>query len=161
MEVALTYALVLFGVSTILALSVAFLFRFFEFWAVLIAGLIAIVSQKNNLLIRVLPAFSLFILGLVNIMSGITPALPDRFRALQEVITLDAIHASTWLVILSGIIMLAISIYLIRGLRNAWIAALVLSSLSFITHLTKGIDWEEALFPLVMSIRMKIINKSA
>ncbi len=149
-EVALTYALILFGLSNILALSVAFLFRFFEFWAVLVLGLVAIVSQKNNLLVRVFPAFLLFVLGLINILSGITPALPQRLRTLQEVIPLDAIHASTWLVILTGIIMLAISIYLIRGLRNAWIAALVLSSLSFITHLTKGIDWEEAIFAFII-----------
>jgi phosphatidylglycerol lysyltransferase len=148
-EVALTYALVLFGLTNFLALSVAFLFRFFEFWAVLVLGLIAVVSQKNNLLIRVFPALLLFSLGLINILSGITPALPQRLQVLQEVIPLDAIHASTWMVILFGITMLAISIYLIRGLRNAWIAALVLSGLSFITHLTKGIDWEEAIFAFI------------
>lgn len=148
-EVALTYALVLFGLSNVLALSVAFLFRFFEFWAVLIAGIIAIVSTKNNLVVRVFPAFLLFLLGLINIFSGITPALPYRLKTLQEIIPIDAIHASTWLVILSGIIMLAISIFLIRGLRNALIAALVLSGISFIAHLTKGIDWEEAIFSFI------------
>lgn len=126
-----------------------FYFVFFEFWAVLVVGLIAIVSQKNNFLIRVFPALLLFALGLINILSGITPALPQRLQMLQEIIPLEAIHASNWMVILSGIIMLAISIYLMRGLRNAWIAALVLTSLSFVAHLTKGIDWEEATFAFV------------
>lgn len=158
-EVALTYALVLFGLSNILALSVAFLFRFFEFWAVLILGLVAIVSKKNNLVIRIFPAVLLFLLGLINILSGITPALPHRLQALQQIIPLEAIHASNWLVILAGIVMLAISIFLMRGLRNAWIAALVLSGLSFIAHLTKGIDWEEAIFSFVTFISLTYQRK--
>jgi len=153
-EVALTYALVLFGLSHVLALSIAFLFRFFEFWAVLIIGLVALVSQKNNLLLRVLPAFLLFLLGVVNILSGITPALPHRLQALQELIPFEAINASNWLIILFGLFMLAISIFLIRGLRNAWIAALTLSGLSFIFHLTKGFDWEEAMFAFLTSITL-------
>src|SRR5680860_1838880 len=36
-EVSLTYALTLFGYSAVSALSVAFLFRFFEFWSVLVS----------------------------------------------------------------------------------------------------------------------------
>jgi phosphatidylglycerol lysyltransferase len=153
-EVALTYALVLFGLTNVLALSIAFLFRFFEFWGVLVVGLIAIVGQKNSLLIRVFPALLLFLLGLVNILSGITPALPQRLQTLQELVPLYLIHASTWMIILSGIIMLAISIYLMRGLRNAWIAALGLTGLSFIAHLTKGIDWEEAIFAFVTFVSL-------
>ena len=153
-EVALTYSLVLFGLSDVLSLSVAFLFRFFEFWSVLILGLVAIVSQKNNIIIRVFPSVLLFLLGLVNIISGITPALPHRLQILHEIIPLDAINASSWLVILAGIVMLAISIFLMKGLRNAWIAALVLTGLSFITHLTKGIDWEEAIFSFITFISL-------
>jgi len=148
-EVALTFALVSFGMSHVLAISIAFLFRFFEFWAILIVGLIAIISQKHNVLLRVFPAFLLFLLGIVNIVSGITPALPHRLVALQDVIPLEAIHASVWLVVFSGAFMLAVSVFLIRGLRNAWISAVTLSALSLVFHLTKGFDWEEALFALV------------
>ena len=158
-EVALTYALVLFGLSTVLALSVAFLFRFFEFWSVLILGLVALVSKRNNLIIRVFPAVLLFLLGLINILSGITPALPHRLQTLQQIIPMEAIHASNWLVILAGIFMLAISVFLMRGLRNAWIAALVLSGLSLIAHLTKGIDWEEATFSFVTLISLTYQRK--
>ena len=158
-EIALTYALVSFGLSSILALSVAFLFRFFEFWAVLILGLIAIVSKRNNLVVRVFPAALLFLLGLINILSGITPAIPHRLQTLLEIIPLEAIHASNWLVTVAGIVMLALSIFLIKGLRNAWIAALVLTGLSFITHLTKGIDWEEAIFSFVTFISLAYQRK--
>ena len=148
-EAALTYALTLFGLPAVLALSITFLFRFFEFWAILFLGFLAMVAKRDNIMIRIFPAMLLFILGLVNILSGITPALPERLETLSRWIPLGAIGASTWLVILSGIIMLATSIYLVRGLRNAWIIALVLSGLSLIGHITKGIDWEESTIALI------------
>jgi len=148
-EAALTYALTLFGLPAVQALSVAFLFRFFEFWAVLLLGFLAMVAKRDNVVIRMLPAFLLFLLGLVNIFSGITPALPERIEALSRIISLEAIGASAWLVILSGIIMLATSLYLVRGLRNAWITALVLTGISLVGHLAKGIDWEESTIALV------------
>ncbi len=148
-EAALTYALTLFGLSAAMALSVAILFRFFEFWAVLVFGILAMVAKRDNIVVRMIPALLLFLLGLVNIISGITPALPERLASLSRMIPLGAIQASSWLVILSGIIMLATSIYLVRGLRNAWITALFLSGVSLIAHLTKGIDWEEATVALV------------
>lgn len=148
-EVALTYALTLFGFTTVIAISIAFLFRFFEFWAVLVLGLFAFVAQRDNLLLRLFPAIMLFLLGLVNIFSALTPAVPTRLKELQNVVPLDAIHASVYLVLLSGIIMLAVAVYLLRGLRNAWWIALFLSSISLLAHLTKGIDWEEAIIALL------------
>lgn len=148
-EAALTYALTLFGLPAVLALSVAFLFRFFEFWAVLLLGFLAMVAKRDNVVLRMLPVLLLFLLGLVNIFSGISPALPERLEALSRLIPLGAIGASTWLVILSGIFMLATSIYLFRGLRNAWITALILTGISLFGHLTKGIDWEESTIALI------------
>jgi len=153
-EAALTYTLTLFGFSAVMALSVAILFRFFEFWAVLLFGIMAMVAQRDNIVVRLFPALLLFLLGVVNIISGISPALPERMDSLLRFIPLGAIEASTWLVILAGIIMLATSIYLVRGLRNAWILALFLSGLSLIAHLTKGIDWEEATVALVTLVSL-------
>jgi phosphatidylglycerol lysyltransferase len=149
-EVALTYVLTLFGFTTVLALSVAFLFRFFEFWSILILGIVALLAQRDNILLRILPAFSLFILGVINIFSALTPALPERLSALTKVIPLSAVHASTWLVVISGVVMLALSVFLLRGLRNAWLGGVCLSALSLIAHLTKGIDWEEAILAFVV-----------
>lgn len=153
-EVALTYSLTLFGLSTVLALSVAFLFRFFEFWAVLLLGVVSLVAQKDNLLVRILPSVLLFVLGLVNILSAVTPALPNRLAFLSNVIPLSAIDASSWMVLIMGLMMLAISVYLLRGLRNAWIAAVVVSGLSLLAHLTKGIDWEEASVALITLVSL-------
>lgn len=143
-EVALTYALTLFGFTTVTAISIAFLFRFFEFWTVLVLGLLALVGQKDNALVRLLPSVLLLSLGLVNIISAITPGLLQRFDLLREFLPLAAINASTYLVLLSGIMMLVVAMYLLRGLRSAWVMAMALSAVSLVAHLTKGIDWEEA-----------------
>ena len=153
-EVALTYALTLFGFTSVVALSVAFLFRFFEFWAVLVLGLIALLGQKDNVLIRLLPSVLLLALGLVNIFSALTPTLPQRFTLLREFLPLAAINASTYLVLLSGVLMLAVAVYLLRGLRSAWLIAVSLTTLSLLGHLTKGIDWEEASVALITLVSL-------
>ena len=153
-EVALTYALTLFGFTTVAAISIAFLFRFFEFWTVLLLGLVALVGQKDNALVRLLPSVLLLGLGLVNIFSAVTPALPQRFDLLREFLPLSAIHASTYLVLLSGLIMLAVAVYLLRGLRSAWVMAVALSGISLVAHLVKGIDWEEALVAFITLVSL-------
>lgn len=149
-EVALTFALTQFGFSTIEAVSVAMLFRFFEFWSLLVLGAVVFLVQRGRLLVRVLPALLLFGLGIVNILSAITPAVPERLTLLKEYLPMEAIHASTYFVLFSGVLMLGVGAYLLRGLRNAWWMAVVLSALSLLTHLTKGIDYEEALLALIV-----------
>ena len=148
-EVALTYTLTLFGIPTTQALSIAFLFRFFEFWSITVLGVVALVAQRDSFLIRILPALLIFVLGAVNIFSGITPALPGRLAMLKEVIPLPAINVSVSFVIVSGIILMGVSVYLLRGLRSAWIIAVILSGVSLIAHLSKGIDYEEASIALL------------
>ena len=149
-ELALSFALTLFGLSTAVAISVAFLFRFFEFWSLLVLGILAVVGQKNNLFLRMTPSILLFVLGIVNIFSSITPAIPERLQVIQNMLSLEGIHASTWIVFITGFILMGVSVFLVRGLRNAWIMAVILTSVSLIGHLTKGIDWEEATLALVV-----------
>ncbi|MCB0585250.1 MAG: lysylphosphatidylglycerol synthetase family protein [Phaeodactylibacter sp.] len=149
-EVTLTYALTLFGFSTVAAISVAMLFRFFEFWSLLLLGTAVLIAQRGALLLRIFPALLLFALGLVNILSAITPAEPERLHLLKEYLPLAAIHASTYFVLFSGVLMLGVGAYLLRGLRSAWLMAVALSGLSLITHLSKGIDYEEAAIALVV-----------
>ncbi len=153
-EVSLTYALSFFGFSTINAISVAFLFRFFEFWSVLFLGIMAFLARKDNLLFRLFPALLLIILGVVNIISAIMPALPQRMMLLQNIIPTVAIQASNWFILFSGVFMLMVAVYLIRGLRSAWLLAMVLSSISLIAHITKGIDWEEAIVAFITLISL-------
>ncbi len=150
-----TLALVLrgYGFTTLAAISVTFMFRFFEFWAVLIAGLLSFIMRKESILIRLFPPFFLMLLGLVNIFSVLTPPIADRLNFLQDYLPQDAINASNYLVIVIGVLLILLSVFLFRGLYNAWLAALVLAVLSLVGNLTKAIDYEEALlasFTIIM-----------
>ncbi|MDP4186180.1 MAG: phosphatidylglycerol lysyltransferase domain-containing protein, partial [Bacteroidota bacterium] len=105
---------------------------------------------KDHLVLRILPPFFTLLLGLVNILSVLTPAVASRLHFVQNFLSEQAIYASNFAVIVSGIMLIVLSAYLLRGFRNAWLAALYLAVVSFVGHLTKAVDFEEALFSLVI-----------
>jgi len=148
-EVTLVFLLKQYGVSEADAISTTFLFRFFEFWSLMALGILAFVLRKDNLIFRVLPAMLLFFLGVVNILSVLSPALHGRLAELHNFLPLDAIDASNYLVLFSGFFMFIVSAYLIKGLHRAWVVAIVLCIVSFFGHILKGIDFEEASIALV------------
>ncbi|MCR9065518.1 MAG: phosphatidylglycerol lysyltransferase domain-containing protein [Cytophagales bacterium] len=148
-EVTLVFLLTKYDISEADAISITFLFRFFEFWSLLVLGIFAFVLRKNNLLFRILPAIMLFFLGVVNILSVLSPAMHERLDKLHNFLPLDAIDASNYLVLFSGFFMFIVAAYLIKGLKLAWIAATILCITSFIGHILKGIDYEEATIALI------------
>ncbi|HNW50696.1 MAG TPA: bifunctional lysylphosphatidylglycerol flippase/synthetase MprF [Prolixibacteraceae bacterium] len=149
-EVSMSYLLIRFGFSNVEAISVTFLYRFFEFWLPLFSGLLAFLSKLNKLLMRVLPAILLLGLGIINIVSVLTPAVSERLIRLKEFVPMEVIHASNYMVMFAGFFLLVTAAFMLKGLKNAWWFALVLSVLSFVGHITKAIDYEEATVALVV-----------
>jgi phosphatidylglycerol lysyltransferase len=143
-ELSLAYILNSYGFPLVGAISVTFLYRFFEFWFPLALGLLSFTLNKNNLFLRVLPAMLVLILGVVNIFSVLTPAIDSRVQALLNYIPIETINASNILVMVIGIALIYISIALLKGYKNAWFLAIILSIVSSIGHIVKGIDYEEA-----------------
>lgn len=159
-EVSMTYILVQYGFSTIVAASTTLLFRFFEFWLPLFAGIFSFLVKKDSLFFRVFPAITIFFLGIINIISAITPAIPSRLRLLQTIIGNDFIYASNYLVLLFGLVLCVLSIYLLKGVKNAWRIAVVVSFLSLFGHLSKAIDYEEAILSFFAFAVLLITRKS-
>ncbi len=145
-ELSLTYILIKSGIPQISAISAALLYRIFEFWLPLFTGAISFFYKKDHLVMRVLPSLFTLLLGLVNIFSVLTPAIGSRLLVLKDFIPQQAINFSNFAVFISGIILIILSAYMLRGLRNAWLATLIIAGLSMIGHLTKAIDYEEAIF---------------
>ena len=143
-ELSLTYILTRYGYSPAQALEITILYRIFEFWLPLVAGLFAFASRGKHIFFRLAPTVLIFMLGVINILSALTPPIASRIRILQEYIPTNIIHASNLLVLIMGLLLLVTATLLVRGLRNAWIIALIVSLLSLVTHLTKALDWEEA-----------------
>jgi phosphatidylglycerol lysyltransferase len=143
-EVSLVYILTRYGYTEAQAVEITILYRILEFWLPLLAGLLAFAAKGKNIFLRLAPAVLIFLLGVVNILSAITPPIRERIRLLRQYLPMDTIHASNLLVLLMGLLLVVTAAFLVRGLRNAWIIALVVSLLSGITHLAKALDWEEA-----------------
>ncbi len=156
-EVSLSFILIRLGYSSIESIAVTFLYRFFEFWLPLLAGALSFLLKINKLLMRIIPAILIFMLGLLNVFSVLTPAIHERLLRLEEFIPIEAINASNYFVLLAGILMLLTAVYMLKGLRNSWWIALALASVSVVGHLTKAIDYEEAtaaffvIFMLILS----------
>ncbi|HTM93188.1 MAG TPA: lysylphosphatidylglycerol synthase domain-containing protein, partial [Flavisolibacter sp.] len=143
-ELSMVYVLEQFGYTSTQALSITILYRVFEFWLPLLIGVIAFGWKGRKLFFRATPVLFTFTLGLVNIVSAVLPPIHHRLNLLRAYLPLDAIHASTLLVLFIGMGLLVTSAFLLRGLRNAWIVAIVFSCFSLIGHLTKALDYEEA-----------------
>jgi phosphatidylglycerol lysyltransferase len=144
-EVSLTYILGQYGYPVLIAASITLLYRFFEFWLPLLSGLLSFITRKDNLVLRVLPAFILFVLGLVNVVSAITPAIPERLLILKDWFPEDLIEMSNGLVLVMGLLLIILCVFLLQGSKRAWYVGLCLTILSMLGHLLKGADYEEAL----------------
>lgn len=149
-ELSMSFVLTKLGYPALQALAITLLYRFFEFWIPLLSGALSFMMKINKLIMRIIPAFLIFALGIVNIISSTTPAIAVRIHRLENFIPVDAISASNYFVFISGAFMLLTAIFMLKGLRNAWWIALLLSLLSCIGHLTKAIDYEEAIFAFII-----------
>jgi phosphatidylglycerol lysyltransferase len=151
-EVSMTYVLVHLGFGNVEAISITLLYRFFEFWMPLLAGVLTFLSKLNKLLMRILPALFLMALGIINIISVLTPAITERLITLKEFLPVQVIHASNYLVMTTGLFLMVTAAFMLKGLRTAWFFALVLSTLSLIGHITNAIDYEEAIVALLVIV---------
>jgi phosphatidylglycerol lysyltransferase len=159
-ELTLTVTLVQFGVPHITAISATLLYRLFEFWVPLATGALSFFSRKDHLLLRIFPAFLTLALGVVNIVSAHLPAISNRLNFLREFLPDDAIQFSGFTVIVLGVVLILLSANLIRGLKNAWIAAVIMVALSMIGHITKAGDYEEASFAALVLLILLYTRKN-
>jgi len=153
-EVSLTYILGQFGFPVIAAASITLMYRFFEFWLPLLAGLGSFISRKNNVMLRILPPLLIFVLGIVNILSSITPAIPVRLKLVHEFFPRALISNSNEFVLVAGLLLIILSVFLFQGSKRAYYIALFFTLASALGHLIKGADWEEATLAIIASVAL-------
>lgn len=83
--------------------------------------------------------------GLVTLLSAVTPPLHGRLQDLVGSTTWVLPRTAAGLAVLAGLALLVVARGLRRGSRLAWALALALLALSSLLHLAKGLGWEEAL----------------
>ena len=158
-EVSLAFILTRFGFTSVEAVAITFLYRFFEFWLPLFAGLLSFFIKINKLLMRILPAAFLLMLGIINLVSVLTPAIAWRVERLREFFIPDTINASNIFVLIAGLFLLITAAFMLKGLRSAWWFALFLSIISMVGHLTKAIDYEEAIAAFIVIVILFFTRK--
>jgi len=144
-ELSVAFILKQYGIPMVGAASITLLFRLFEFWIPLFVGIGSFFTKKDNLLLRVFPAGLIFALGVTNIISALTPAMPSRLRLMEDILPGDIISATNGSVLVGGLMLLLISFFLFRGSKRACYAALVLTGFSIVSHLFQGGDIEESI----------------
>ncbi|MEN6559498.1 MAG: phosphatidylglycerol lysyltransferase domain-containing protein [Acidobacteriota bacterium] len=88
--------------------------------------------------------------GVVNIVSAAGKSLPARVAVLKDVFPLEFLHVARFLSLLIGISLAVSSLNIFKRKKRAYILVMVLSALSIIFHLTKGLDYEEAIGSLAL-----------
>lgn len=164
-ELTMLYIFNSFGFNNSTSLGITLLYRIFEFWLPLLFGIFAFLYNGRKLFARIFPALAIFILGLINVISVITPPLADRIHFMKNYLPVEALHLSKLLVLVLGIALMVISARLIKGLKTAWYLAILFSAFSIFGNVLKGFDYEEACFAaftliLLISTRKEYVLKN-
>jgi phosphatidylglycerol lysyltransferase len=158
-ELSTAFILTRFGFTTIESISITLMFRFFEFWLPLVISGLSFLFVRNNLVLRIIPGILTFLLGIVNMVSALTPAIPSRLHSVLEFLPLSAVNLSNYSVFILGLFLLVVAAFLFKGLRSAWFITLTISFVSLVLHLTKAFDYEEALFAMFVIMALWITRK--
>jgi len=158
-EVSMTFLLVRMGYANIEAVTITLLYRFFEFWLPLFAGIVSFLLKINKLLMRIIPALLLLSLGIINIVSVLTPAISERIHWLKDFLPVDAIIVSNYFVLGLGLFLMVTASFMLKGLKIAWWFAFFLSFVSMIGNLTKAVDYEEAIAAFMVMVVLIFTKK--
>ena len=116
-------------------------------------------DDPGRRLIRGLPttlALATVALGVVDIVSAVTPERVARLRALTHVVPLPVAHAASAFTVVVGLLLVMVGHGLRRRKRRAWRAAVVLLVASTALHVVKGLDVEEATVTAVLAAALLV-----
>lgn len=158
-DVSVVYILQKAGFSPENSIATTVLFRLFEFWIPLGFGAISLLARINKFLIRIIPALLLFILGVVNIISALTPPIHDRLILAHELFSMRMIHTSNYFVLMAGLFLFMNAAFLLRGSRTAYLTAIILCCISILGNILKSFDYEEAIVAIATLVILIVTAK--
>jgi len=140
-------------ISGAVATTVVLAFRGLTFWIPMLLGFFAVQrAQLFNSTQRTLTevwgvrfaAILVGMMGIINVISAVTPSLPERFAIIEQLSPLEVQSGGRLTAALSGFALLLLARNLARRKRVAWLLALATLFVSISSHLVKGLDYEEA-----------------
>jgi phosphatidylglycerol lysyltransferase len=91
------------------------------------------------------------LMGAINFLSAITPALHNRLRLLEQYSPLTVTRGGHLTSALAGFALLLLSVSLWRRKQVGWILTFLILIVSIFAHLLKGLDYEEALLATLLA----------
>jgi phosphatidylglycerol lysyltransferase len=91
------------------------------------------------------------LMGLVNVLSTVTPSLAERVQVLERFSPLEVRRNSHLTAALAGFALLMLAGNLWRRKRLAWLLTMAVLIISAISHLIKGLDYEEAILAVALA----------
>lgn len=88
--------------------------------------------------------------GIVNLLSAVTPSLPERVEWLRQVFPFEVRAGAHVFAATSGFMLLTLAVNLLRRKRVAWAIAVALTIVSVASNLVKGWDYEEGALSAVL-----------
>ena len=99
-----------------------------------------------------LVALSTALMGVINVLSGITPSLQSRLRLLEQYSPFSVTRGGHLTSTLAGFALFLLSVSLWRRKQMGWLLTVIILILSVFVHLFKGLDYEEATLAAVLAV---------
>ena len=100
------------------------------------------------------------LVGVINLLSAVTPSLPDRRSWLEPFFPFPVRAGGHFFAAVIGFMLLTLATNLLRRKRIAWLLTVGLLIASILTHLIKGLDVEESLLSGVLLFQLLVMRKT-
>lgn len=100
------------------------------------------------------------LVGVINLLSAVTPSLPDRRHWLEPFFPFPVRASGHFFAAVIGFMLLTLATNLLRRKRIAWLLTVGLLSISIVIHLVKGLDVEESLLSGVLLFQLLVMRKT-
>lgn len=100
------------------------------------------------------------IVGIVNLLSAVTPSFKDRIQWIDFLFPITIRHYGHIFAALSGFFLLTLAMNLLRRKRFAWSLAVILTVISIAANLVKGLDLEESLLSAILLTQLIVLRKA-
>ncbi|NMG18167.1 phosphatidylglycerol lysyltransferase domain-containing protein [Brasilonema bromeliae] len=103
-------------------------------------------------------AFLTGLVGVVNLVSAVTPNLHERNHWLKHFLPFDIRASGHLFAALTGFVLLTLATNLLRRKRIAWLLTIGLLIISIFSHLIKGLDYEESFLSGVLLMQLLLMR---
>jgi phosphatidylglycerol lysyltransferase len=98
-------------------------------------------------------------MGIVNVLSAVTPSLKDRLKLLEQYSPFGVSHGGHLTSALAGFALLLLAVSLWRRKSIGWLLTVAILCISIPMHLLKGLDFEEASLAALLLVLLLVTRR--